>query len=98
MTDQDKIMRQQFERECAEWEMDTSRYSDGDYLDQQTSCAWDLWKAATAYANDDRAMRAQPAPAAQGDDLNRGGREQAGRENGPHSGTIQADLHTAAGG
>lgn len=68
MNNQDK-MRQQFEQECAEWEMDTSRDSDGDYVDIQTRRAWDLWKAATAYANDDRAMRAQPAPAAQGDAL-----------------------------
>ena len=49
MTNQNK-MREQFEEECAEWEMDTSRDSEGDYVDRQTRRGWNLWQAATAYA------------------------------------------------
>ena len=49
MTNQNK-MREQFEEECADWEMDTSRDSEGDYVDRQTRRGWNLWQAATAYA------------------------------------------------
>lgn len=49
MTDTEKL-RERFEEECAEWEMDTSRDSEGDYVDRQTRRGWNLWQAATAYA------------------------------------------------
>ena len=64
MTNQNK-MREQFEEECAEWEMDTSRDSEGDYVDRQTRRGWNLWQAATAYAG------AATPKAAQGDAIPR---------------------------
>ena len=64
MTNQNK-MREQFEEECADWEMDTSRDSEGDYVDRQARRGWNLWQAATAYAG------AATPKAAQGDAIPR---------------------------